>query len=96
MLIIFVSLLAALGAAFVLQGREHRGLTVLLVANAADAAGAGLTGRWPWLAFSLGMCALCAVGIAMARSAPEPVPAPEERSPDYCFTHKKLEPKEER
>lgn len=96
MLIIFVSLLAALGAAFAFRGREHRGLTVLLVANATDAAGAGLTARWPWLAFSLGMCALCALGIAMARSAPEPAPEEPERDPDWCWTHGKLEPKEER
>lgn len=96
MLIFYVAILAALGAAFVFQGRERRGLLILLVANATVAAGAGFTAKWPWLAFSLGMCALCLVGIAIAKADPQPAPEEPERSPDYCITHGKLEPKEER
>lgn len=103
---VFIVILAALGAAFVFQGHEVRGLLVLLVANATVALGAAASTRWAWLAFSCAMTALCLVGIAAARSgtevalraadpAPEPAPDPE-RDPDWCITHKQLEPREER
>jgi hypothetical protein len=68
MLIIFIALLAALGAAFVLQGREVRGLLILLVANATVGLGAAASARWAWLAFSCCMTALCLVGIAAVRN----------------------------
>ena len=67
MILFFVIILAALGAAIAFRGREVRGLLVLLVANVTVAAGASLTAKWPWLAFSLAMCGLCLVGIALAR-----------------------------
>jgi hypothetical protein len=96
MLIVFVTLLAALGAATVFRGYEVRGLLVLLVANATVALGAAASTRWGWLAFSTAMTGLCLVGIAMVRNEPTPAEPDEERDPDYCFTHKELEPKEER
>lgn len=107
MLIAVVSLLAALGAAFVFRGRAVRGLLILLVANATVALGAAASTRWAWLAFSCAMTALCLLGIAAAMhepasteddmsTEPESSDEDEERSPDYCYTHKKLEPKEER
>lgn len=96
MLILFVSLLAALGAAFVFQGRAIRGLLVLLVANVTVGLGAAASTRWGWLAFSFAMDGLVLLGIAAARNEPQPQPAPEERDPDWCITHKKLEPKEDR
>lgn len=68
MLIIFIALLAALGAALVLQGREVRGLLVLLVANATVGLGAAATTRWAWLAFSCAMTGVCLVGIAAVRN----------------------------
>ena len=67
-LIVFVVILAALGAAFVLQGRERRGLLVLLVANATAALTTAAYGRWPWTAFCCGMTGLCLVGLALAKS----------------------------
>lgn len=98
MLILFVSILAAIGAAFVFKGREVRGLLVLLVANATVGLGTVASARWGWLAFSCCMTALCLVGIALARNEPTPEPAPDdpERDPDWCITHKTLEPQEER
>lgn len=96
MLILFVSLLAALGAAFVFQGREVRGLLVLLAANVAVGLGAAASTRWGWLAFSMAMDGLCLIGIAVARNDPQPAPAEPERDPAWCITHKKLEPEEER
>jgi len=95
-LILFVSILAALGAAISFRGREVRGLLVLLVACAASLPAEAATSRWNWLAFSLGMCGLCLVGIAIAKADPQPAPEEPERSPDYCIIHGKLEPKEER
>lgn len=71
MLIVFIPLLAALGAAFVLKGRAVRGLLVLLVANATGAAGAAAYGRWNWTAFAVGMCAVSLGGIAAAQSESE-------------------------
>lgn len=68
MLILFISLLAALGAALVLQGREVRGLLVLLVANATVGLGAAASARWAWLAFSCAMTGVCLVGIAAVRN----------------------------
>jgi hypothetical protein len=64
MLIFFIALLAALGAAFVYRGHEVRGLLVLLVANATVAAGAAASTRWGWLAFSTAMTGICLLGIA--------------------------------
>jgi hypothetical protein len=96
LLIVFVSLLAALGAATVLRGHEIRGLLVLLVANATVGLGAAASTRWGWLAFSTAMTGLCLVGIAMVRNESAPAEPDEERDPDYCWTHKKLEPEEER
>lgn len=69
MLIVFIPLLAALGAAFVLKGRAVRGL---LVANATGAAGAAAYGRWNWTAFAVGMCAVSLGGIAAAQGESEP------------------------
>jgi hypothetical protein len=68
MLIIFIALLAALGAALVSLGREVRGLLVLLVANATVGLGAAATTRWAWMAFSCAMTALCLLGIALVRN----------------------------
>lgn len=68
MLIVFIALLAALGAAFVYRGHEVRGLLVLLVANATVGLGAAASTRWGWLAFSCAMSALCLVGIAAVRN----------------------------
>lgn len=96
MLILFVSLLAALGAAFVFQGREVRGLLVILTANVAVGLGTAASTRWGWLAFSMAMDGLCLIGIAVARNDPQPAPEEPERDPAWCITHKKLEPKEER
>lgn len=96
MLIVFVPILAALGAAVAFRGQPARGLIVLMAANATNAAVAAVTGRWNWLAFSLAMVALGVVGLLTVRNEPEQAPDDEERDPDYCFTHKKLEPKEER
>lgn len=96
MLIVFVPILAALGAAIVLQGREARGLLVISVGNAANAAVSAATGRWNWFAFSMALVVLAMGGIAMVRNEPAPAPPDEERDPDYCITHKKLEPEEER
>lgn len=96
MLILFISLLAALGAAFAFRGHEVRGLLVLLVANTTVGLGCTASTRWGWLAFSLAMDGLCVLGIAMARTDPVPAPEDPERDPDYCITHKKLEPQEER
>lgn len=67
MLIIFVPLLAALGAAFVLQGHEVRGLLVALTADAVVGIGAAACGRWPWVAFALALGGVCLAGIAAAR-----------------------------
>lgn len=98
MLILFVSLLAALGAATVFRGREVRGLLVLLAANVAVGLGAAASTRWGWLAFSMAMDGLVLLGIAVALNEAQPQPAPvePERDPDWCITHKKLEPEEER
>lgn len=96
MLIPFIAVLAALGAAFVFQGREVRGLLVLLVANVVVGLCAAASTRWGWLAFSSAMTAMVLIGLAAAVADPAPDPEPEERDPDYCFTHKKIEPKEER
>lgn len=68
MLILFVALLAALGAALVSLGREVRGLLILLVANATVGLGAAASARWAWLAFSCAMTALCLLGIAAVRN----------------------------
>jgi hypothetical protein len=95
-LILFISILAALGAAVAYRGREVRGLLVLLVACAAALPGEAATGRWNWLGFSLAMCALALAGIVIVRNDPVPAPDDPERDPDWCIPHKKLEPKEER
>lgn len=70
MLIVFIALLAALGAAFVLKGREVRGLLVLLVANVAVGLGAAASTRWGWLAFSTAMTGVCLIGIAAVHRTP--------------------------
>lgn len=70
MAIIFVCILAALGAAIAFRGRWMRGLIVILVANATAALTAAATGRWGWVAFSCAMCALSAIGMACARRGP--------------------------
>lgn len=67
MLIIFVPLLAALGAAFVFRGHQVRGFIVIAVALAADLAVATATERWPWVAFLAAMIALCAAGVLAVR-----------------------------
>jgi hypothetical protein len=103
-LVPFITILAALGAAIAFRGRERRGLLVLLVANATVAIQAAALTRWELLSFSIAMCGVCLVGIAlarrddMARTTPEPEPAPEpdERRSDYCYTHQQNEPQEER
>lgn len=74
MLIVFVPLLVALGAAFALKGRAIRGLLVILSANVAVGLGAAASTRWGWLAFSLAMDGLVLLGIAAARNTPEPEP----------------------
>lgn len=74
MLIVFVPLLVALGAAFALRGRAIRGLLVILSANVAVGLGAAASTRWGWLAFSLAMDGLVLLGIAAARNEPEPEP----------------------
>lgn len=65
--VIFVALLAAFGAAVSCRGRQARGLLVILAANAASIPTEIYTARWPWLAFSLAMTALCLIGVALAR-----------------------------
>lgn len=67
MLIIFVPILAALGAAFVLRGRAVRGLLTIAAALAADLAVAVATERWNWVAFTAAMILLCLGGIAASR-----------------------------
>lgn len=67
LLLFFVVILAALGAAFVMKGRELRGLFILLVANATVATGTAALSRWAWTAFSLAMTGLCLLGIAIAK-----------------------------
>jgi hypothetical protein len=68
MLIFFVPILAALGAAFVLQGKAARGLSVIAVALAADLAVAVATERWNWVAFLAAMTLLTLGGVVAARN----------------------------
>lgn len=99
MLIVFVAVLAATGAAHALKGRALRGLLVILTANVAGGLGAAASTRWGWLAFSSAMSGIGLLGIAAARNvpdAPPPAPPEPERDPDYCWTHKTLEPQEDR
>lgn len=71
MLFLFVPILAALGAAFVLRGREVRGLLVIAVAVATDMAVAIAYQRWPWVAFCGALLIISAIGIVAAKR-PEP------------------------
>lgn len=103
MLLLFTVILAALGAAFVLKGREARGLLVLLVAVLTVTADAAATGRWAWFAFTLALAGLVLIGLYSVRGGEMAAPEPEspaepepERSPDYCWTHQQVEPQEER
>lgn len=104
MLLPFVIILAALGAAVVFRGRKVRGLLVVLVANMTAAASAASLARWSWTAFSLAMVGVAMVGIAIARRdpvpattpEPEPAPEPDERSSDYCWTHQQIEKRDEK
>lgn len=68
MLILFAPILAALGAAFACRGREVRGFLVIAAALAAELLVATASERWPWVAFLLAMLALCAIGLALAKS----------------------------
>lgn len=70
MLIIFVPVLAALGAAFVLRGRAVRGLLTITAALAADLAVAVATERWNWVAFLAAMVLVAAGGAVIARREP--------------------------
>lgn len=67
MLIFFAVILAALGVALVLRGREARGLMVLAVTNATAGAVAAASGRWGWTAFALAWVAACGAEAAAAR-----------------------------
>lgn len=67
MIIFFIVMLAALGAAVVFRGHETRGLLVLFAACAAPVATFAVEGRWAWMTFSLALCAGCLIGIAVAR-----------------------------
>jgi hypothetical protein len=68
MLIIFVSILAALGAAFAFRGKAARGLLIITVALAADLAAAVATERWNWTAFLAAMLLISVGGIVAART----------------------------
>lgn len=67
MIILFAPILAALGAAFACRGRAMRGLLVIGSALTAELLVAIATERWPWVAFTAAMLALCAIGIALSR-----------------------------
>lgn len=67
MLIIFVPLLAALGAAFVFRGKAARGLLIITVALATDMAVAVATERWNWVAFLAAMVLIALGGVAASR-----------------------------
>jgi hypothetical protein len=70
MLILFAPILAALGAAFMLRGKAARGLLVVAVALATEVTVSIATQRWPWVAFTAGMLALCLAGVVLARREP--------------------------
>lgn len=68
MLALFLAILAASGAAIAFRGRWARGLLVVAVVSATEAALFATQARWPWVVFSLAGVALCLVGIAAAKS----------------------------